>query len=154
MNRKLHISSDIANWNDARSKCRDKNFELFQLEEKKDQLANNPEHLSSPSFWVGFKKDERSNLCPVIRFHSWDVDFDTEQCNLAHKYICEESLVSERYLSTKTLLILVFLGVFIYFAIFFIHASRTQSKHELKQKNINTELSEFNEESPESVQSI
>ena len=148
------MSSELANWNDARSKCRDKHFELFQVEEKKDQLANNSEHFSSPSFWVGFKEDETSDLCPVIRFHSWDVDFDTEQCDIVQKYICQETLTSGRFLSTTTLLIFVFLGVFIYFAIFFLHASRTQSKYELKQKNINTELSEFNEELPETVQSI
>lgn len=148
------MSSEVANWNDARSKCKDDKLELFQLEEVQDPL--NFQNLSSPTFWIGFNvsEDKTTNSCPLFRVSSSTVNSETEQCDRVHKFLCQETFKSERFLSTRNLLILVFSGVFIYFVIFFIHASRTQSKHELKQKKLNTELSEFNEELPETVESI
>lgn len=154
LEKSVYMSSEVANWNEARLKCKDDKLELFQLDEGQDPVDY--QNVSSPTFWVGFNvsEDKTSNSCPLIEVSSWSVNFETEQCDRVHKFLCQETSKSERFLSTRNLLILVFSGVFIYFVFFFIHASRTQSKHELKQKKLNTELSEFNEELPETVESI
>lgn len=162
MNKKLYVSSEVASWNDSHSKCKDEQLELFilQSEEEKDYLVNAHDPLSpSKSFWfvsnITRHGDINPNQCYFFKINDKKVEFAFEECSKTYTFICQKTLKPNvRLLSTRNLLILVFLGIFIYFAMFFIFASRTQSKHELKQKNNNTELTEFNEEIPETVQSI
>lgn len=159
--KKLYASSEVASWNDSYAKCEEEQLELFIIEsdEEKDYLVKAFDHISSSkTFWFEIDASRhviKTNQCYFLKINDKKVQSATEECSKTYKFICQETVYPEvRFLSTRNLLILVFLGIFIYFAMFFIFASRAQSKHELKQKNINTELTEFNEEIPETVQSI
>lgn len=163
----LYISKHVADWNTANLECDNIKLELFQSTSiEVDIEIIKAKKLSMHHFWMGLNSTINENEisiteCPLLELSDNTLDslFDSlynTSCSDKYHFICQllPRAPEERFLSTVNLLVLVFLGVFIYFGLFMFRASRIQSKYESNQKKLDTEFTEFNQELHETAQSL